>query len=109
MWREPWRVEAGGISVSVRLTPRGGRDAVGAIEVLADGRAVVTARVRAAPEKGAANAALEALLARALGVPKSRASVVSGGTGRVKVVRIEGEPAELVRGLAAATAQSTPG
>jgi uncharacterized protein YggU (UPF0235/DUF167 family) len=79
----------------VRLTPRGGRDAVEGVEVLADGRAVVKARVRAAPEKGAANAALETLIAKLCGVPKSAVTVVAGATGRVKTVRVEGEPARI--------------
>ena len=39
----------GGIALAVRLTPKGGRDAIDGIETLADGRAVLKARVRAAP------------------------------------------------------------
>lgn len=84
-----------GLRLRVRLTPRGGRDALEGVEVRADGQAVVKARVRAAPEKGAANAALEALVAKALGVPKTAVSVVAGETSRVKTVRVEGDPARL--------------
>jgi uncharacterized protein YggU (UPF0235/DUF167 family) len=50
------------------LTPRGGRHAIEGIESRADGRAVVKARVRAAPSEGEANDALCRLLARALDV-----------------------------------------
>ena len=81
-----WREEKDGVLVRVRLTPRGGRDALEGIETLSDGQAVLKARVRAAPEKGLANAALERLIAEALGVPKSVVSVVAGGTARVKTV-----------------------
>ena len=49
MAREPWTAAADGIFVDVRLTPRGGRDAIEGIESRADGRAVLKARVRAAP------------------------------------------------------------
>ena len=69
----------------VRLTPRGGRDA---IDGWRDG--VLLARVAAAPAGGAANEALVRLLAKALGVPKSRVAVVSGASARIKTVEIEG-------------------
>jgi uncharacterized protein YggU (UPF0235/DUF167 family) len=95
----PYEAEPGGLRVRVRLTPRGGRDAVEGIEVLADGRAVLKARVRAVPEKGAANAALEALLAKHCGVPKSAVSVVAGATARVKSVAIQGDPEKLALAL----------
>jgi len=44
--------------VSVRLTPKGGRDSIDGVDTLADGTAVLKARVRAAPSEGEANAAL---------------------------------------------------
>lgn len=99
MGERPYKAEQGAISVRVRLTPRGGRDALEGAEVLADGKPVLKARVRAVPENGRANAALEAMLAGALGVPKSRVAVVSGATGRVKIVRILGEAAVLAAAL----------
>jgi uncharacterized protein YggU (UPF0235/DUF167 family) len=79
------------------LTPRGSRDAIEGVELLADGRAVVKARVRAVPEKGKANASLAALMARALGTSKSSVSIVAGGTGRLKVVEIAGDSALLAK------------
>ncbi|MGA7426797.1 MAG: DUF167 family protein, partial [Rhodoplanes sp.] len=54
----PWAIVDDGLIVTVRLTPRGGSDAIDGVETLADGRAVLKARVRAAPSDGAANAAL---------------------------------------------------
>jgi len=47
-------------------------------------------RVTAAPVEGAANRAVEALLARALGVAPSRVRVVRGARGRDKLVRVTG-------------------
>lgn len=85
--------------LSVRLTPKGGRDAIDGIEVMADGRTVLKARVRAAPSEGEANAALVALLAKTLGVPRREVSVVAGATARIKRVMIGGDAAALARTL----------
>jgi hypothetical protein len=86
-----WTVVAGGLSVAVRLTPKGGRDAIEGVETLADGHRVLKARVRAAASEGEANAALVALLAKALGVPKSRVRIAAGATARIKRLTIEGD------------------
>ncbi|MCX7900629.1 MAG: DUF167 family protein [Methylocystis sp.] len=96
----PWKVEAGGIAIHLRLTPRGGRDAIAGVERLADGRSLLKARGRAAPEHGKANAALTELVAKSLGAPKSAARLVSGETGRVKKVFVAGDPAILADALA---------
>ncbi len=69
----------------MRVKPRGGRDAV---EGVADGRLVL--RVSAPPVEGRANAAVERLVADAMGVPKGRVTVVGGQKAREKVVRVEG-------------------
>jgi uncharacterized protein len=97
----PYEADADGLRIRVRLTPRGGRDALEGVDTLADGRAVLKARVRAAPEKGLANAALETLLARSLRVPKSKISVVAGETGRVKVVEVCGSATDLAETMEA--------
>jgi uncharacterized protein YggU (UPF0235/DUF167 family) len=65
----PWTVLADGILLlTVRLTPRGGRDAIDGVATLDDGRCVLKARVRATPAEGEANDALVRLAARAAGV-----------------------------------------
>ena len=74
----------------VRLTPRGGRDALDGWARDDAGRAYLKARVRAAPTEGEANAALEALMAKAAGRPRSAVRVVSGSTSRLKTLEIEG-------------------
>jgi uncharacterized protein (TIGR00251 family) len=81
--------------ISVRLTPKGGRDSIDGAETLADGRAVLKVRVRAAPSEGEANAALGRVLAKALGVPASRVEIVRGATSRIKQVKIVGDGATL--------------
>ena len=96
----PWHPAPGGVLVDVRLTPRGGRDAIEGVACRADGRLVLKARVRAAPTEGAANAALCRLLADAVGVAPSQATLVAGAKAREKRVRISGDGARLVAALA---------
>lgn len=76
----------------VRVKPRGPRDAV--LGVTASGLAVV---VRAAPEKGKANAAVLATLARWLGLPPSALSLLSGEASRAKRVLVRGRSAADLR------------
>ncbi len=75
-----------GVVVTVRLTPRSSRDAIEGVT----GEGVIRARVTAPPVDGAANAALIKLVARSLGVPRSRVSLVGGASSRVKRLRIAG-------------------
>lgn len=76
--------------LAVRVTPRGGRDAVEGWITDAAGRAVLKVRVSAAPTDGSANAAVIALLAKALRRPKSSLRLVSGETARLKLIEVEG-------------------
>jgi len=101
---DPWRYSAEGISVALRVTPRGGRDEIDGVETLADGRNVVKVRVRAIAEGGAANRAVTELVARALGVPKGKVRVLSGTTSRLKQIAVDGDPATLGEALRKLTA-----
>ena len=89
---EPWRYSAQGISIALRVTPRGGRDDIDGIETLANGRAVVKIRVRAIAEGGEANRAVTELLAWVLGVPRARIKRLAGATSRLKQVAVDGDP-----------------
>ncbi|SFJ22286.1 DUF167 domain-containing protein [Bradyrhizobium sp. Gha] len=91
----PWRVSSAGISIALRVTPRGGRDSIDGIEQLSDGRSVLKVRVRAIADAGEANRAVLALLAKSLGVPKASVSLLSGTTSRLKQVAVAGDPARL--------------
>lgn len=77
----------------VRVQPRAARDEV--VGWRADGALAV--RVAAPPVEGAANAAVGALLARALGVRGGAVEVVHGARGRDKLVRVTGLTADEVR------------
>jgi uncharacterized protein YggU (UPF0235/DUF167 family) len=76
--------------LAVRLTPRGGRDAIDGWASGPDGRPYLKARVAAPPVEGEANAALTVLLAKALGVSKSAVRIAAGQTGRLKSVEVDG-------------------
>jgi uncharacterized protein len=104
--QEPWTAAADGVFVDVRLTPRGGRDAIDGIEIRADGRAVLKARVRAAPSEGEANDALCRLLARALDVAPRNVTIATGATARIKRVMIQGQATAIVAALQKLIAQA---
>lgn len=84
-----------GIRLHLRATPNAGLDRIDGFETRDDGTSVLRVRVRAAPDKGKANAAVIALLAKALGVPKSAIVLVSGETARHKTLSIAGNPSGL--------------
>jgi uncharacterized protein (TIGR00251 family) len=85
-----WRALADGLAIAVRVTPRGGRDALakGTDEHFA-------ARLAAAPVDGAANAGLVALVAKTFRVPKRAVTIVAGETARLKRLRIVGDATTL--------------
>lgn len=97
----PFRPRNDGVDLFVRLTPKAAMDRLEGIETSADGRSHMKARVRAVPENGAANQALERLVAKALGVPRSAVSVAAGGTARLKTLRVVGDPAVLGKAIEA--------
>ena len=102
----PWRYSTEGISIALRVTPRGGRDDIDGIETLANGRPVLKVRVRAIADGGEANKAVTELLASALRVPKASVKILSGATSRLKQVAVDGDPKSLGDALRALTAKS---
>jgi uncharacterized protein (TIGR00251 family) len=94
--RPPWTAVDGGVVIDVRLTPRGGRDGIDGVEQLADGRAMLKARVRAAPTEGEANTALCRLIAKTLRTTPREVELVAGARSRVKRIRVAGEPTALM-------------
>ena len=82
------------MTFDVLVTPRASRERVGPV---LEGRLKVA--VTAPPVEGEANAAVCALIAKALGVAKSAVTVVRGDTGRRKTVRVVGVGADAVRRL----------
>lgn len=90
-----WRAVDGGVLVEIRLTPKSAVDRIEGAIAAVDGSLRLKARVRAVPEDGKANKAVERLLAKALGVPKTAVAIAAGHTARAKTLRVAGDPETL--------------
>ncbi len=88
---------AGGVRLVVRVTPRGGRDGVDGLGEDAGGATHLKVRVAAAPVDGEANDAVEKIVAKWFGVPKSDVEVTHGVAARLKTLTIDGDPVKLIR------------
>ncbi|QAY79118.1 DUF167 domain-containing protein [Sphingosinicella sp. BN140058] len=87
---KPYTVERDAIRLAVRFTPRARKDALAGIIDAGAGRAALAIRLTAPPVDGAANQALIAFLASALGLPKSAVTIATGDKARLKIVRLAG-------------------
>jgi uncharacterized protein YggU (UPF0235/DUF167 family) len=94
-----WSEAKGGVRLKVRLTPKSARDALEGCVLMADGTAVMRARVRAVPEDGKANAALVRLIGKELDTAPSAIAIEAGATSRVKTLFVSGDAAGLARRL----------
>ena len=86
------RTTGHGLTLRVRVQPRASKDALGGER---EGALVV--RLTAPPVEGAANEALARFLGKTLGVAPSAGRVVSGASGRNKVVSVTGLDAAAAR------------
>ena len=81
--------------VAIRLQPRASRTGF-----YGERDGVILARVNQPPVDGKANRALIGLVAKRLGIARSRVELVRGGSSRVKLLEIEGlEPDRIRTGL----------
>jgi uncharacterized protein (TIGR00251 family) len=92
-----WRALSDGIEVSVRATPRGGRDAVDGVMIDSAGAHWLSVRVTAPPDDGKANAAVAKVLAFHFDVRPRDVVLVSGATARLKRLKIQGDSGALSR------------
>lgn len=92
----------------VRLTPRARDDRVEGWGKDDGGRPVLLVKVRAQPIEGEANAALEKVVAKALGLNARAVRVARGGKSRLKALEIEGLDEEGVRARLCAPATRHP-
>ncbi len=104
----PWQETPDGVELAVRLTPRGGS---ARIEGVADwdGQSVLKVRVAAPAVEGAANDALTAFLAKALGLPRTSVTLAAGDRARVKRLRLAGDGLAARLAALAGTRDEAPG
>ena len=96
-----WRLDRdGALLLNLRVTPNAGVDRIDGVERRDDGTEVLRVRVRAVPDRGRANAAVAALLAALLGVPRTAIALTSGETSRLKTVRVQGDSEAIRKRLA---------
>jgi len=82
----------GGVRLQLHVQPRAGRT-----EVTGEHGGALRIRVAAPPVDGAANEALQRFLADRLALPRSRLRMVTGATGRRKVMEVDGADLAAVR------------
>jgi uncharacterized protein YggU (UPF0235/DUF167 family) len=87
--------------IAIKVTPRSAKPGVGGWREGADGRPELELRVAEAPADGAANAAVEKLLAKALGLSRSEVTIISGHSSRHKRVGVPFDLDEVRRRLGA--------
>ena len=97
----PFRRAADGLTVAVKVTPRGSRTKVTGLTTDVDGAVRLAVSVSAPPEGGKANAALIKLLAKEWRVPKGAITVAAGASARRKTLHIAGDAARLSLDLGA--------
>lgn len=86
-----WRAVECGVDLLIRVTPNARADSFNGVWRGADGEARLAIKVAAPPEGDRANAAVIALLAEALSLPRSRLKIRAGAKDRLKSVRIDCE------------------
>ncbi|MEQ9490190.1 MAG: DUF167 family protein [Alphaproteobacteria bacterium] len=83
------------VAVSLKVAPKASQNRIQGLAADAAGGTVLRVAVTAAPEKGKANQAVIRLLAKALAVPKTSLTVISGETDRHKVIGFSGDTTAL--------------
>jgi uncharacterized protein len=90
------RATEDGVEIHVRLTPKSAHDKIDGVETRGEDP-FLKVRVRAVPEGGKANSALEKLLSDWVSLARGRVTLKSGHTARIKTIAISGDPVELTQ------------
>lgn len=94
---QPWAQLPDGLTLAVRVTPKGGRDGIDGVWLDADGQAWLSLRVSVPPVDGAATTAVIALLGQQFGLKKRDVALLSGAHSRLKRFKLIGSPERLAK------------
>ena len=72
----------------IKVIPKSSKTEISEIMKDDSGEQTIKIRIKAAPEKGKANAELIKFLSKELNVPKPAISIISGKTDRIKLIKI---------------------
>ena len=97
----PWTPVAGGLRLTVKVTPRAKRSECAGIIGIAEGKSALAIRLAAPPVDGSANEALRAYLAQQLGIARSAVAIRSGAKARIKHIQLGGDAVAMAKRLSA--------
>jgi len=97
----PFSAAAGGVRVALRVTPKASRAAIEGLKPGAEGAVRLSVKVTAPADRGKANQAVIALLAKAWHIAPSRIRLIAGETDRNKILQVTAEADELLPALEA--------
>lgn len=97
----PFIVDADGLTLTIRVTPKASRTAMAGVTVLPNGTTALAVRIAAPPVEGAANVELVRFVARQLGIGRNAVTLIAGHSSRIKRLRIVGTQVTLANALAA--------
>lgn len=97
------RERSDGVTVECRVIPRAGRE-----EIRGERDGALLVALTAPPVEGRANEALIAIVAAAVGIPRSRVSLLTGAQSRKKVLFLQGVDAHSARARLEAAATPKP-
>ena len=96
----PWSAVAGGVALAVRLTPKGGRDAIDGIEHAGRRPQRAQGAGQGGAERGRGQRRADAAcIAKAVGVPPRDVTLTAGATARIKRLIVAGDPPTLIAAL----------
>lgn len=96
---EGYKINETSIFLYVRLSPKASMDKIAGWVSSDDGKTYLHARVRALPDKGAANKALLGLLAKNFGIAKGQLKVRSGAKSHLKTIEISDTRVQIIEQL----------
>ncbi len=104
----PFKPDAQGGFLFLRVTPKAARPEISGLFHGADGKVSLQVKVTAQPEKGKANEAVIDILAETFRLPRKAFILTAGETSRLKTVHIAGNPTAIEQTLGHLIQDQTP-